>query len=112
MSTDTAPDAPAPEPQAVRPKRRRLPLLILGVLVLVLGVWGGRRYLYYRHHVSTDNAQVDGHITLIAPRIGAFISRVMVDDNQHVASGDTLVVLDDRDLSGPAGAGRGGSARC
>jgi membrane fusion protein (multidrug efflux system) len=57
-----------------------------------------RRYLYSRHHVSTDNAQVDGHITVIAPRISAFINRVLVDDNQHVKTGDTLVVLDDRDL--------------
>jgi len=96
--SDPVADAPQPAPQASRPKRRHLPLLILGVLVLVLGVWAIRRYLYSRHHVSSDNAQVDGHITFIAPRIGAFISRVLVDDNQHVASGDTLVVLDDRDL--------------
>jgi membrane fusion protein (multidrug efflux system) len=48
--------------------------------------------------VSTDNAQVDSHITFIAPRIAAFVSRVLVDDNQHVRVGDTLVVLDDRDL--------------
>jgi membrane fusion protein (multidrug efflux system) len=93
---DKAPDAPSPEPQPTGPKRKRLPLIILGVLVLVLGVWGARRYLHSRHHVSSDNAQVDGHITLIAPRIGAFISRVLVDDNQHVAAGDTLVVLADR----------------
>jgi membrane fusion protein, multidrug efflux system len=41
---------------------------------------------------------VDGHITTIAPRLSAFIDRVLVDDNQHVRIGDTLVVLDDRDL--------------
>jgi membrane fusion protein, multidrug efflux system len=79
-------------------KRRRLPLLIVGALVLVLAGWGIHRYLYSRHHVSTDNAQVDAHITLIAPRVAAFVSRVLVDDNQHVEAGDTLVILDDRDL--------------
>src|SRR5690349_491428 len=88
----------APETEAPRMKRRRLPLLIVGVLVLALAVWGIHRYLYSRHHVSTDNAQVDAHITLIAPRVAAFVARVLVDDNQHVKTGDTLVVLDDRDL--------------
>jgi membrane fusion protein, multidrug efflux system len=97
MTTDVAVDD-ASEDAPVRSRKRRLPLLILGVLVLILGTWAVRRYLYSRHHVSTDNAQVDGHITVIAPRISAFINRVLVDDNQHVKAGDTLVVLDDRDL--------------
>ncbi len=81
-----------------RPKRRRIPVIVVGVLALALAVWGVKRYLYSRHHVSTDNAQIDGHITLIAPRIAAFVTRILVDDNQHVQAGDTLVVLDDRDL--------------
>lgn len=98
MATDIAAEtteSPSASPQS---RRRRIPLLIVGILVLTLGAWGVQRYLYSRHHVSTDNAQVDSHITLIAPRIAAFVSRVLVDDNQHVNVGDTLVVLDDRDL--------------
>src|SRR6476619_5032714 len=97
MTAAAAPDD-APTNESPRPKRRRLPLLIVGVLVLALGAWALQRYLYSRHHVTTENAQVDGHITVIAPRISAFVSRVLVDDNQHVTGGDTLVVLDDRDL--------------
>ena len=98
MTTDVA-VGEAPETTApARPRKRRISLVIVGVLVLALAGWGLSRYLYSRHHVTSDNAQVDGHITLIAPRISAFISRVLVDDNQHVNPGDTLVVLDDRDL--------------
>ncbi len=91
-------DENAAEVAETRPKRRRIPVIIVGVLALTLAVWGLNRYLYSRHHVSTDNAQVDGHITLIAPRIAAFVTRILVDDNQHVQAGDTLVMLDDRDL--------------
>ncbi|HET9040615.1 MAG TPA: HlyD family secretion protein, partial [Gemmatimonadales bacterium] len=67
-------------------------------VVIALVGWGVRRWLYSRTHVSTDNAQVDGHITAIAPRIAGFIDRVAVEENQHVKAGDTLVVLDRRDL--------------
>jgi membrane fusion protein, multidrug efflux system len=88
-------ESTAPPP---RSRRRRIPFLIAGILVVALLGWAVNRYLYSRHHVSTDNAQVDSHITLIAPRIAAFVSRVLVDDNQHVRTGDTLVMLDDRDL--------------
>ncbi len=91
-------DENAAEVAETRPKRRRIPVIIVGVLALTLALWGLNRYLYSRHHVSTDNAQVDGHITLIAPRIAAFVTRILVDDNQHVQAGDTLVMLDDRDL--------------
>jgi membrane fusion protein, multidrug efflux system len=97
MTTDVVVDD-KPASSATRPRRKRLPLLIVGVLVLALGAWALQRYLYSRHHVSTDNAQVDSHITFIAPRIAAFVSRVLVDDNQHVNAGDTLVILDDRDI--------------
>jgi membrane fusion protein, multidrug efflux system len=91
-------DESLPDTPASAPRRRRIPLLIVGALVLSLGIWGFNRFLYSRHHVSTDNAQVDSHITFISPRIAAFVARILVDDNQHVAKGDTLVVLDDRDL--------------
>jgi membrane fusion protein, multidrug efflux system len=96
--TDPAVEASASEPAVPPSRRKRIPFVIVGILVLALGAWALKRYLYSRNHVSTDNAQVDSHITFIAPRIGAFVSRVLVDDNQHVNAGDTLVVLDDRDL--------------
>ena len=89
----TESDAPA------APRRRRLTWIIVGAVVLIAAVWGVRKYLYSRHHVSTDNAQVDGHITPISPKVSAFVDRVLVEDNQRVKAGDTLVVLDTRDLT-------------
>ena len=81
------------------PRRRFNPWVIAGVVLALLLGWGVKRYIYGRNHESTDNAQVDGHITPIAPKVPAFVSRVLVDDNARVKEGDTLVVLDGRDLT-------------
>jgi membrane fusion protein, multidrug efflux system len=98
MTTDIAMDLPAASRADARSWTRRLPMILGAILVIALVGWGVRRWLYSQHHVSTDNAQVDGHITAIAPRIAGFIDRVAVEENQHVQAGDTLVVLDRRDL--------------
>ncbi len=90
-----APEIPAPEPA---PRKRPTALIVLGVVVLLLGILGTRKFLFSLHHVETDNAQVDGHITPVAPKVQAFVADVRVEENQHVNAGDTLVVLDDRDL--------------
>ena len=75
-----------------------IPLILLGLFLVVGGGWALRSWLYGRTHVSTDNAQVDGHITPIAPKVGGFVNRVYVEENQPVQLGDTLVVLDARDF--------------
>jgi membrane fusion protein (multidrug efflux system) len=98
MATDIAMDVPATAEPDTRSWTRRLPLIIGVILAIALATWGVHRYLYSRHHVSTDNAQVDGHITAISPRISGFIDRVAVEENTPVKAGDTLVVLDQRDL--------------
>jgi membrane fusion protein (multidrug efflux system) len=82
------------------PAQRRvpIPLIVLGVVAVAAIGFGVSRYRFARTHVTTDNAQVDGHITPIAPKVQAFVARVLVEDNQKVAAGDTLLVLDERDL--------------
>lgn len=44
--------------------------------------------------VSTDDAYVNGHVTLVAPRVVGQVARVLVDDNNRVRKGDLLVQLD------------------
>ena len=72
--------------------------MIMGVILLAMVVFGVRRWWFGRSHVSTDNAQVDGHIVPVLPKVGGYVVEVRVDENQAVKAGDTLVVLDDRDL--------------
>jgi membrane fusion protein (multidrug efflux system) len=44
--------------------------------------------------VSTDDAYVNGHVTLVAPRVAGQVKEVLVDDNKRVKKGDILVRLD------------------
>ena len=44
--------------------------------------------------VSTDDAYVNGHVTFVAARVPGQVSRVLVDDNNRVRTGDLLVELD------------------
>ena len=63
------------------------------LLALVIGL-----FLYHRNRESTDDAQVDGHITQISSKVYGKVGTVLVDDNQQVKAGEVLVKLDPRDL--------------
>ncbi len=75
------------------PKIQRL--LALAALVLVAVAVG--LFLYYRNRESTDDAQVDGHITPIAAKISGRVAEVLVRDNEPVKAGQVLVRIDPRD---------------
>jgi membrane fusion protein (multidrug efflux system) len=65
------------------------------VILVVLGVaiW----YWVTAGRESTDDAQVDAHVTQIAARVGGTVLRLPVADNQQVNAGDVLVEIDPRD---------------
>jgi membrane fusion protein (multidrug efflux system) len=46
---------------------------------------------------STDDAQIDGHITQVAAQVGGIVTKVHVLENQPVKTGDVLAELDPRD---------------
>jgi membrane fusion protein, multidrug efflux system len=75
------------------PKTRRL---LFGGGLVVLAVLVGL-FLYYRNRESTDDAQVDGHITAISSKVYGRVAEVLVNDNQEVKAGQVLVKLDPRD---------------
>ena len=94
---EARPSAPGKK-AAARGGRGRIVFLAMGVALLGLLGFGAKRWWFARSHVSTDNAQVDGHIIPILPKVGGFVAEVRVRENQDVKAGDTLVVLDDRDF--------------
>ena len=75
--------------------KKRLPLIAAGAVLVVvaISIWiwsaSGRE--------STDDAQVEAHVTPIAARVGGTVARVPVNDNQEVEAGAPLVELDLRD---------------
>ncbi|MGB7621266.1 MAG: HlyD family secretion protein [Terriglobia bacterium] len=77
-------------------RKRQLRIgLIIGTIVFAM-VFGGWR-IYSSGHVSTDDAQVAGHIIVISPKATGFVKQVYVLDNQEVQAGQLLAEIDDRD---------------
>jgi membrane fusion protein (multidrug efflux system) len=68
----------------------------IGVAVLIVIGIGGWWWLT-RNTQSTDDAQVDAHVTPIAARVGGTVLAVPVANNQAVEAGTVLVQIDTRD---------------
>src|ERR1700674_4614668 len=91
----TLEEPPAPEPAKGLKNPNVQRLLIVAAIVLVAVAIG--LFLYYRNRESTDDAQVDGHITPIAAKISGRVAEVLVKDNEPVRAGQGLVKIDPRD---------------
>jgi membrane fusion protein, multidrug efflux system len=112
-STDTAPESKLPSPPAERPasvppvrdfrERRRSALrnprvrigVVLAAVVLLAG--GIFAWIYFTSYESTDDAQIDGHINSISPRVSGHVIKLTVEDNQEVRAGTVLVEIDPAD---------------
>jgi len=83
--------------QAPKKKNKIFPI-ILAILVIGGGAFGISKYIHAMHHEETDDAQVDANISPVIPRVPGYVMEVRVKDNQEVKKGDTLMILDNRDL--------------
>src|SRR5262249_19713220 len=85
-------DQPQPVSFTSQP-RFRIIVGVVAIIIVSVGVWlwatSGRE--------STDDAQIDGHLTQISARVGGPVTRVNVDDNQQVEAGAVLAEIDPRD---------------
>jgi membrane fusion protein (multidrug efflux system) len=70
---------------------------IVAVVVILTLLGGAFTWHYYSIRESTDDAQIDGHINPISPRVTGTVVRVLHDDNEVVQAGTLLVELDPRD---------------
>jgi len=87
------PDTPSGGPLS-RTKFRRA-LLGAGAIVAVAAI---ASYWYFSGRVSTDDAEVDGHLNPVSAKIAGNVSEVLVNDNQAVKAGQVIVRIDPRDF--------------
>jgi membrane fusion protein, multidrug efflux system len=77
---------------------RRPVVSAIGAVLLAAALGGGYVYLdYARHFQSTDDAFIAARQTALAPKVSGYINAVPVTDNEHVAAGDVIARIDDRD---------------
>jgi|SRR5947209_1993389 len=90
-------DAPS-RPEPAGPSHRRRRWVIIGVVAVavlaVAAIWLVPLARTEFTTVSTDDAYVSGHVTLVAPRVAGQVTRVLVEDTQRVKAGDVLVEID------------------
>ncbi len=89
----------ANEIRVAKPKKRSKVFLIILIIMILLGAWFGvTKFTHAKHHEETDDAQVEANIIPVIPRVSGYVKAVRVKDNQFVKEGDTLIIIDDREL--------------
>jgi membrane fusion protein (multidrug efflux system) len=71
----------------------------LGAVVLVGAAvaYGAYYWTEGRFEIATNDAYVKADYTIVAPKVPGYLAAVLVADNQHVAAGQVLARIDDRD---------------
>src|SRR5499427_2173064 len=78
--------------------KRRPVVLAIGAMLLAAAVGAGYVYLNYADRFqSTDDAFIAARQSALAPKVSGYITAVPVTDNEHVAAGDVIAHIDDRD---------------
>lgn len=80
-----------------RKRRKRLFIVLAGVVLKVGVGYGAYEYLHASRFVSTDNAYTAAETAQVTPAISGIVREVRVSDTQAVKQGDIIVVLDDTD---------------
>ena len=79
---------------------RHAALIVLLLIALTLGAGTGWYWwTAWRFQQSTDDAYIQSDITVISPKVEGYIKEVRVEENQEVAAGQVLIVVDDRDFA-------------
>ena len=79
-------------------RKGRPAVYAIGALLLAAALGGGYVYLdNAKHFQSTDDAFIAARQSPLAPKVSGYITAVPVTDNEHVAAGDVIARIDDRD---------------
>jgi membrane fusion protein (multidrug efflux system) len=85
--------------QPSNPKQKNPLFLFFGAIALGALALGGWKYWEFAStHVSTENAQIQGHLSPIAAKVSANIQQVLVKEGEYVEAGQPLIMMTDEDL--------------
>jgi membrane fusion protein (multidrug efflux system) len=87
----------APAQGQASPKRKKILLTLGSIFVLAAIGYGAYWALVARYAEDTDNAYVQGNVVQVTPQVGGTVSRIYVQDTDHVKAGQPLVSLDTAD---------------
>ncbi len=73
---------------------KKIVFSIVGIIVFIIIL-----YFIYQNiiYVTTDNAQIEGHAVLLAPKESGFITKVNIEQGQKVKKDEILIEIDERD---------------
>ncbi len=77
---------------------RRLVIIAAGAIaVIAILIWLLDYLLVGQFYVSTDDAYLAADTAMMAPKVGGYVTKVLVNQNQLVKAGQVLAVIDPRD---------------
>jgi len=83
----------------MRTEVQQLAALVAATLITTIGGTTGATWLAADHHpAASGNADLMRGGALVTPRIGGYVTAILVQENQTVKAGDVLARIDDRDL--------------
>jgi membrane fusion protein (multidrug efflux system) len=87
-----------PSDAAKGPSQRLIVGVIAAVALIAAGIYGYTKFQYALAHEDTDDAQVEGDVSPVLPRVPGYVAKVLVSDNEPVTAGQALVEIDPREL--------------
>lgn len=98
MATAENTQAPDNSPDTGNPRKRKVMLVVLAIVVVLAGlaVWGYHEF-YGRWSESTDDAYVNGNVVEITPLVTGTVVSIGADDGDLVHEGQVLVNFDPND---------------
>lgn len=97
MTAASSPDPTTTAAAAATATRSRRPMVI-GAVVLTLAATAATYVVRSMGFEETDDAQIDGNMSNVSPRVSGNVSAVHVLENQPVKAGDVLAEIDPADL--------------
>jgi membrane fusion protein (multidrug efflux system) len=90
---------PAPATRDLRRHAKKLAPAALALIAAAAAAYGHHWWNIGRFIETTDDAYAGGNVTAVSPHVAGFVAQILIGDNQHVAAGQFLVRLDDRDFA-------------